>query len=222
VRIAPFALAFALVQEADKRPFTETFVVDEKDLGPTGANPFFILEPGYELVLEDPEDKEVLTIRVLDETRKVGGVETRVVEERETVDGKVIEVSRNFFAICRKTNGVYYFGEEVDLYKDGVLKGHAGAWLSGEKGARYGLMMPGTPLLGARHYQEIAPGEAMDRAEVVSLTDTLEVPAGKFEDVLKVQETTPLEPGEKEHKYYARGVGLLKDGGCRLVRYGKR
>jgi hypothetical protein len=35
-----------------------------------------------------------------------------------------------------------------------------------------------------------------------------------------VDETTPLEPGEKETKYYAPGVGLLKDGPMKLVRAG--
>ncbi|HET6203241.1 MAG TPA: hypothetical protein VFI25_10620 [Planctomycetota bacterium] len=222
MRIAPLALALVLAQDGEKRPFTDRFAVDEKDLGPTGANPFFVLEPGYQLVLEDLKDEEVLTITVLDETKQVSGVETRVVEERETVQGKLVEVSRNFFAICRKTNGVYYFGEEVEIYKDGKLHGQEGAWLAGEKGARFGMIMPGTPLLGARHYQEIAPGVAMDRAEVVGLTERLEVPAGKFENVLKVEETTPLEPDEKSFKYYAPGVGLLKDGGCRLVKFGKK
>jgi hypothetical protein len=214
-------IALALMTGQD-RPFIDRFEVDRKDLGPTGANPYFILEPGYRLVLEDPKDKEVLTITVLDETRKVDGVETRVVEERETVDGKIKEVSRNFFAIDRKTNDVYYFGEEVDDYQDGKLVGHSGAWLAGEKGARFGLIMPGNPAVGARHYQEIAPEVAMDRAEVVSLTEKLEVPAGKFENVLKVEETTPLEPKERSNKYYARGIGLLKDGGCKLVKHGKK
>jgi hypothetical protein len=31
----------------------------------------------------------------------------------------------------------------------------------------------------------------------------LETPVGKFKDVLKTEETTPLEPGEKEYKFYA-------------------
>jgi hypothetical protein len=39
--------------------------------------------------------------------------------------------------------------------------------------------------------------------------------------VLKVEETTPLEPKEKEHKFYARGVGLLSDGDMKLVKFGK-
>jgi len=198
-------------KDPDPRPFTDTFIVDEKDLSPTGRNPFFILEPGYQLVLESGDaKKEVLTITVLNETKKIGGVETRVVEERETVDGKEKEVSRNFLAICRKTSSLYYFGEDA-----------GGAWLHGEKGARFGMLMPGTVLLGARHYQEVAPGAAMDRAEVMSLSETVETPAGKFEKCLKVLETTPLEPDDKAYKYYAPGVGLVREGGMKLARYGK-
>jgi hypothetical protein len=207
--IACLALGASAIQD---RPFTDTFLVEEKDLSSTGRNPFFILEPGHQLVLESAGDKkkEVLTITVLDETRKIGGVETRIVEERETVDGKEVEVSRNYFALCKRTNSVYYFGEDA-----------GGAWIHGEKGARFGLMMPGTVLLGARHYQEIAPGVAMDRAEVVSLSEKVETPAGKFENCLKVEETTPLEPDEKAHKYYAPGVGMVREGRLLLVRHGK-
>ena len=198
-------------KDPDPRPFTESFMVDEKDLSSTGRNPFFILDPGFQLVLENPAKKEVLTITVLDETKKIGAVETRIVEERETVDGKETEVSRNYFAICKKTNCVYYFGEDA-----------GGAWIHGEKGARFGLMMPGTVLLGARHYQEIAPGAAMDRAEVMSLSETVETPAGKFEKCLKVLETTPLEPDDKAFKFYAPGIGLVREGGMKLVKHGMK
>ena len=154
------------------------------------------------------------------ETRTVDGVETRVVEERETQEGRPVEVSRNFFAISKRTNSVYYFGEEVDIYKDGRVVAHEGAWLSGKSGAKFGLAMPGQPLIGARYYQELAPKVAMDRAEVASLTGSMETPAGKFANVLQTEETTPLEPGDEERKYYAAGVGLIKDGPMKLVRHG--
>lgn len=216
------AAGTGLAQDApakDKKEWTDVFLEDKADMVSIGRNPWFIaLEPGTVLVFDNAKDKEHLVVTVLEETRKVDGVETRVVEERETVDGKLKEVSRNYFVIGKKTNNVYYFGEEVDEYKDGKIVGHPGAWLSGEKGARYGLLMPGTPLLGARHYQEVAPGVAMDRAEIVSLTETLETPAGTFKNVLKVEETTPLEP-DKAYKYYAAGVGLIRDGGLRLVKH---
>ncbi len=203
----------------DDAAWTSKFTVEKGVLAPTGRNPWFILEPGYQLVFEG--GKERLEITVLNETKVVDGVETRVVEERETKSGQLVEVSRNFFAISTRTNGVYYFGEEVDIYKDGKVVKHEGAWLSGEKEARFGLIMPGEALLGARHDQEIAPGEAMDRAEIVSLTETVQTPAGEFKDCLKVEETTPLEPGEKSYKYYAAGVGLIRDGSLKLVSHGK-
>ena len=196
----------------------QTFDVQRSELGPTGRNPYWVLEPGYRLELAGGDYR--LVISVLDETRLVDGVQTRVIEERETRKGVIVEVSRNFFAISSRTQDVYYFGEEVDDYEDGVLVGHEGAWISGQGGAHFGLLMPGSPRVGQKHYQEVAPGEAMDRAEVLSLTGTLETPAGTFEDVLVVEETTPLEPGERETKYYAPGVGLLQDGKLLLTGHG--
>lgn len=206
-------LAFLAIaaQDADKRPYTDTFQMDEKDLTTTGRNPYFILEPGYQMYYESKDKKETLTVTVLEETKKIGTIETRIVEERELVDGKEKEVSRNYFAICKRTNNVYYFGEDA-----------GGAWLHGEKGARFGLLLPGSPLIGARYYQEVAPGAAMDRAEIISLSETMETPAGTFEKVLKTLETTPLEPKEQAFKYYAPGVGKIYDAGLKLVKYGKK
>jgi hypothetical protein len=215
-------LAAAPQDKAHDRPFTDSFLVDEKDFVTSGRNPCFILEPGYQLVLENKKKKEVLVITVLDETKRIGGIDTRVIEEHESVDGRPKEISRNFFAICKRSNSVYYFGEEVDEYKDGKVVAHPGSWLHGEKGARFGLMMPGLPLVGARYYQEVAPGAAMDRAEILSVTDTLETPAGKFEKVLTTEETTPLEAGERALKKYAPGIGLIEDGEMKLVKYGPR
>lgn len=223
--ISIFALSAMLATAQDKTPdraFTDTFAVEEKDLATTGRNPYFILEPGYQLVLEDATKKEVLVITVLDETKKIAGVDTRVIEEHESVDGQVKEISRNFFAICRRTNSVYYFGEEVDEYKNGNVASHSGAWLHGEKNARFGLMMPGLPLVGARYYQEVAPGVAMDRAEILRGNDTLETLAGKFDKVLTIEETTPLEAGERSIKQYAPGIGLIHDGSLKLVKHGPR
>ena len=82
--------------------------------------------------------------------------------------------------------------------------------------------MPGEPKVGQKYYQEIAPKRAMDRAEVIGLDETVKVPAGEFSKCLKTRETTPLEPDEREHKYYAPGVGLLIDGNLKLVKYGKQ
>ncbi|MBI3464027.1 MAG: hypothetical protein HY000_13360 [Planctomycetes bacterium] len=98
---------------------------------------------------------------------------------------------------------------------------HEGAWLAGVNDAKFGLMIPGQVLLRARYYQEIAPKVAMDRCEIVSMNETVKTPAGDFKNCLKVEETTPLEPGNKEYKYYAAGVGLVQDGGLKLVKSGQ-
>ena len=76
------------------------------------------------------------------------------------------------------------------------------------------------PKIGMKYYQEIAPGVAMDRAEVVSLTATLKIPAGAFENCLKTQEGSALKLREKEFKIYASGIGLLKDGDMLLTEHG--
>jgi hypothetical protein len=213
-----FGQAFA------QKPWLDKFDVDLANLSSIGRNPYFILEPGYVLVLEGREGRKkvVLTITVLEQTRKVQNVETRVVEERETVNGELEEVSRNFFAICRLTSRIFYFGEEVDEYRKGKIIGHEGAWLSGEKNAKFGLMMPGSNFLEAKYYQEIAPGVAMDRAEIISVSEIVETSAGRFEQCLKIEETNPLEGNEKEYKYYSHGIGLIQDGSLKLVRYGKK
>lgn len=206
-------------QKKNDGSWTAEFAVEKSELSSTGRNPYFILEPGYQLAFEGGIER--LIISVLDEIKMVDGVETRVVEERETRDGKLVEVSRNYFAISKRTNDVFYFGEDVDIYKDGKVVNHSGAWLSGVKGAKFGLMMPGEISLKAKYYQEIAPKVAMDRAEIVSLNSTVNTPAGEFKNCLKMEETTPLEPGVKEYKYYAAGVGLVQDGDLKLVRHGK-
>jgi len=212
----------ASVQDAANTGWTDTFAVDKKDFVSAGSNTYFRLEPAYRLKLEGREglSRVTLLITVLEETKLVDGVETRIVEERESKGGKLVEVSRNHFAFNTADRGVYYFGEEVDIYRDGKIVAHEGAWESGKNGARFGLMMLGQVSLRARYYQEVAPGVAMDRAEIVSVDDSLKTPAGEFRGCLKTRETSPLEKGAKESKMYAPGVGLIKDSSLLLVEYG--
>ena len=218
MRAVLLALAFTAIAAAPQE-WRRTFDVRKDALVATGASRFFILDPGYQLVLEEGDER--LVVSVLDETKVVDGVTTRVVEERETKAGKLIEVSRNFFAREPTSGDVYYFGEDVDMFKGGKVTSHEGAWASGTKGATFGLMMPGSPTAGARYYQEVAPKVAMDRAEIVSIAETAKVPAGTFKDCVRVKETTPLEPGVTEYKVHAPGIGLVQDGDLKLVRYGK-
>lgn len=202
----------------DEMKWTDEFHLAERSFSPTGRNRFFILEPGYTIVIESKSDKVIIT--ALDQTKKIGGVVTRIVEEREFEDGELVEVSRNFFAICTATSDVFYFGEEVDDYKDGKIVDHGGAWRADEKGCKAGIIMPGTALLGARHYQEIAPN-AMDRAEIIADDVTMTTPAGTFTNCIRVKETSPLEPGDICYKTYAPGIGMIQDEDLLLTTWSK-
>lgn len=202
----------------DTGTWTDTFP-DEGGYTATGTHPYWSLRPGHAVTLtgKDGKDDLQLIITVLADTRTVTGVVCRVVEERETVNGKLAEISRNFFAIGNRTGSVWYFGEDVDNYKDGRIVDHGSAWLAGVNGARPGIFLPGLPLLGSRFYQEIAPGQALDRGEIVSLNETVKTPGGTFTGCLKLVETTPLEPGTESVKRFAPGIGMVGDDGLRLT-----
>jgi uncharacterized membrane protein YkoI len=210
--------AAALPAQQGSAAWRTTFNLNKSTLASTGRNRFFVLEPGHQQVFDG--GGEHLVITVLARTELVDAVTTRVVEERETKDGALIEVSRNFFAFGTGDSSVYYFGEDVDMYKDGKIVNHEGSWRSGMNGAHFGLMLPASPVKGMRYHQEVAPKVAMDRAEIVSINDAVKVPAGSYTACIRTEETTPLEPGVKEYKRYCPGVGLVEDGDLRLVRAG--
>jgi hypothetical protein len=191
------------------------FPIDVKTLTTDGEAPYFVLKPGYQSTFTSAGGKLVIT--VTNETLDVGGVMTRVVEEREWKGAELIEVSRNYFAMDPKTGDVYYFGEDVDEYRKGKVVSHGGSWRHGTHSATFGLMMPGRPTVGMKFYSEQAKGVAMDRAEIVSVGETLKTPAGTFDRCVKTRETTPLETFAREYKLYAPGVGLIKDGDLVLV-----
>jgi hypothetical protein len=220
IALPTFVAGSQLASAQQAKKFTDTFRFEQcRGFSSTGRNPFLVLEPGFQQVLAGKEEgvDVRLTITVLRQTKRIDGVDTRIVEEVETKNGQLYEIARNYFAICNRNNSVVYFGEDVNFYKNGVVVDKKGSWLAGVKNARPGIIMPGTILLGARYFQEIAPGVALDRAEIVSLSEVVSTPAKVFKNSLKTVETTPLDPTVKEFKWYAPGVGLIRDGVLRLV-----
>jgi hypothetical protein len=208
--------ACGLVEGTDS--WQKEFAIAKCNLMTTGRNDYFVLEPGFQLVLEGDETR--LQITVLNETKTVDGVITRVVEEKEWKEGKLDEIARNYFAMCEQTKDVFYFGEDVDFYENGKVVKHDGTWHAGENGNKAGLIMPGTPQLNMKYYQELAPGVAMDWAEIVSLTETCQTPAGTFSTCMKVKEGSALDLLATEYKYHAPGIGLVRDEDLRLVKSG--
>jgi uncharacterized protein DUF3108 len=223
VMVAVGVLAFVATAAATSQPsaasYAKSWPTPKSDMLHSGKNPYFPLEPGYQLVLKG--GGEELTLTVLDETKTIDGVATRVVEEYERANGKLSEIALNYYTLAKGTDDVFNFGEDCEAYKNGKVSSRGGSWHSGVNKAMYGMMMPGKPAVGTRHYQEQAPGVAMDRAEIVSVHETVVTPAGTFKDCVKVRETSGMSPSAPaEHRWYAPGIGLVKFEEMELVQYG--
>jgi hypothetical protein len=210
--------------------FTTHFPIAACDFKSVGGNAYLRLQTRRQLHFSNQrcfdagecDELEELWITMLPETRVITfdygsneySARTRVMEEYETVDGEVEEISRNYVADCDPMNDVYYFGEDVE---DGDGNPLPDAWLAGVDGARPGILMPDRAyLLGSRYYQEIAPN-AKDRGEHTSMGIEVEVPAGVFRGCIEVTETTPLEPGAESLKTYCPGIGLVRDDDLELI-----
>lgn len=146
-------------------------------------------------------------------------VKAAIVEDRDYADGKLEEITRDYFA--QSDDGtVYYLGEDVDNYRNGKVVGHSGAWLYGRQTRTLGVIMAARPAKGTKWQLENVPGVTMEDDQVVSLSETVVTPSGTYRNCIKVKETTS---DEVEFKYYAPGVGVVwesgaKGGGAKLVR----
>lgn len=181
-------------------------------------NPYFPLPVGARWVYEGASDGEAerIEVEVLDETRRIMGIEAVVVRDRASINGELAEDTLDFFTQDRDGN-VWYLGEETAEYEDGEVTTTAGSFLAGVDGAQPGLIMLAEPAVGDAYRQEFYVGEAEDMGEVVALGGTGTTPFGSFEDVLTTRDWTPLEPEVTEEKQYAPGVGAISaetvDGG---------
>ncbi len=182
------------------------------------SNPYLPLTPGTKWTYKYGKEFEEIT--VLDKIKVIDGIECRPVEDREESSGQLVELTLDYYAIDSATNDVYYMGEDVDEYKDGKVVSHDGSWLSGVDGATFGMLIPGTPKAGDRFYQEQAP-HSKDRIEIKSTDERITTPAGTFEHCLLIEESSAIEKAVS-YKYYARGIGAVKDAEMDLVTYERK
>lgn len=200
-------------------PFQENLdiAVCHQSAGPFSAtltNPYFPMTVGSRWTLEGGNTR--LEITALNETEVVAGVTTRVVEERETQGGTLIEVSRNFF-VQTQDGTVCYFGEDVDDIEDDVVVDHGGRWCAEDtpdvnKG---GIFMPADPKPGMTFLQEDAPGIALDGAKIVG-SGPVTVPFDRFTETIRFREFSLIE-GKGDYKVFGTDFGPLVDGPLELT-----
>jgi hypothetical protein len=108
--------------------------------------------------------------------------------DRSFVDGECEEVVLDYFAQADEGR-VYYFGEDVNIYSNGKVGSHKGARQYGVNTKRLGIIMPAAPKVGTKFQAENVPGITTEDDEVLSVSETVTVPAGTFTNCLKIQET---------------------------------
>jgi hypothetical protein len=226
ILVGPTGAASQQLDQALCAPGQNTFTL-------TIDNRFFPLSVGQQWVYSGQEQGQTLGLRitVLDQTESFYNgqrrIATRVVEELEwedadadgvvDADEALIEVSQNYFAQTQDDT-VCYFGEDVDIYENGVVVSHEGAWRADARGNAPGIFMPATPQVGMTYQQEVAPEVALDEATITRVGRTVTVPAGTFTDTITVRDLNPLD-GSRSTKVYAAGVGLIRDAAVDLISY---
>jgi hypothetical protein len=174
-------------------------------------NPYLPLTPGTRTIYDaDTADGHQETItEVTRDTKTIMGVNTVVVHDMVTVDGKPNEDTLDWFAQDRDGN-VWYFGEATKAFDTGTVD-TTGSFEAGVDGAQPGVVVPGHPQVGDSYRQEYSKGVAEDTGEVLSVTGSETTPlTGAIKDLLVTKDVNLLNPREPaENKYYARGIGLI-------------
>jgi hypothetical protein len=185
----------------------EAVTLDPADFTTDIDNPYFPLQPGSRWVYREEDQRVVVT--VTKQTKKVEGITARVVRDVVTQNGELVEDTFDWYAQDSAGN-VWYMGEDTTEFENGEPKTKAGSWEAGVDGAEPGVIMPAKPRPGQAYRLEYYEGEAEDRASVVSVDETVTVPFGRFENVVKTRDVAPLSGGSLEFKYYAPDVGLVR------------
>ena len=92
------------------------------------------------------------------------------------------------------------------------------AWRAGVNGALPGYIKPKSLEIGFNYFQEHAPADdALDEGTTIAIVPSVTVDAGTFTNVLKVLETSDIDRSARGFKYYAPGVGMIKDDAFELA-----
>jgi hypothetical protein len=159
---------------------------------------------------------EVVTV-VTNLVKQVDGVPSRVILDVDRTAGVVAEAELAFFAQDDR-GAVWNLGEYPEEYEDGSIAGAPSTWISGQQGASGGLHMLGYPAFPQNRHLEYLQGRApridfLDCAEVERVGGVVQVPAGRFTDVLTTFERSPLESRTAiQTKEHAPGVGIVRIG----------
>ncbi|MGZ4630424.1 hypothetical protein [Oryzihumus sp.] len=196
-------------------PYAPT--LDADDFTADVDNPWFPLHPGETQVSVGVKDGKhaVDAFHVSRQVVTVDGVPTRVVDDRLYLNGVLAERTSDYYSQDACGN-VWYFGEATaELDPHGRVLNTDGTWRAAVHHAQPGVYMQAEPQVGRRFRQEWAPGAAEDVYRALSLRAHVTAPVGSFGTALRTEETTALEPGVVDNKYYVHGLGQVEEAAVR-------
>ena len=174
-------------------------------------NPYWPMKPGntWTYTETDADGKAMdVEVTVTNNKKEILGISATIVHDVVSRDGEVVEDTFDWYAQDVDGN-VWYMGEDTKEYENGEVVSTEGSWEGGVDGALAGILLPGSPEVGMSYRQEYYEDEAEDQGKVLSLAEHVEAPFGTFDGCLQTEDTTPLEPDVREHKYYCQGIGLV-------------
>lgn len=197
-------------EDFDSKSFSHSTQID---------NTWMPLKPGmrytYEGTTIEDDGTAVphrVVINVTDLTKMIGGIRSVATWDLDYSDGELVEAELAFFA-QDNTGNVWRMGEYPEEYEEGKFLA-APTWIHGLEEARAGIMMPAKPQPGTPSYSQ-GWGPAVnwtDRGQVDQVGQKASVPAGNYEEVLVIAETSASEVDAQQLKYFAPGVGNVKVG----------
>jgi hypothetical protein len=156
------------------------------------TNPLFpISKQDSVLMLGHVDGKPFRTeVTLLPETRIVEWqgqrIETLVSQYTAYLDGRIQEVAYDLYAQA-DDGSVWYFGEDVADFEDGVIVTKEGTWIVGKDGPA-AMIMPANPKVGDVYRTENTPGIAFEEVTVKAVNKTLEGPLGPIKGGLVAEE----------------------------------
>lgn len=183
-------------------------------------NPYLPWVPGTEFLYEpvpNPDNVQNF-VRVLYSTDPKGNkqitvgtktIAVVVVHDYEIDNGFLAEDTYDYYAQDDDGN-VWYCGEDTTVYLPGGGTDKTGSWEAGVNGALPGYIMLAKSSPGVCYWQEFLRDVAEDEAKVMRLNAKVTLQSGKtYQGCLETKEWSPLEVGDIEQKFYAKGVGMV-------------
>ncbi len=158
----------------------------------TVTNPFFPVSKQQSVVLAGTVDGKPFgtEVTLMPYTRIITWegiqVETLVSQYVAYLDGRILEVAYDLYAQA-DDGSVWYFGEDVNDFEDGVIFTKEGTWLVTRDGPP-AMIMPGKPKVGDVFRAENMPGIAFEEVTVTAVDQTIDGPLGPIKGALQGDE----------------------------------